>query len=291
MGLSDLFQHLEPLLAAAQALPLGIHLLVGAGFVAGMILWLAGGRVVQPAFVVLGSLGGAWLGAIVVPGLTQSATLFGLPSVYAGIAGGLVAGLIVSLVAFKIAMGLSAAIVFAALGIVGATITLARTPGALPEPSATQQAIQAVRESVAEKTAKIREELRLSKGDAAEKVHTYAEEIREDLKGRWDALPGQSRRLLLLCAGGGFVLGLLIGLAAPNKSASFVTSMLGGGAVIACGFWLLNAMNPELAAKLQLGPVGIAVTWAAVTVVGLLVQWQGGGKPAPRPAATSAPTA
>ena len=141
MGLSDVFHHLETCLAAAQGLPLGVHLLVGAGFVAGMILWLAGGRVVQPAFVVLGSLGGAWIGAMVLPGVVNTATVGGLPAVYAGLAGGLVAGLVISLVAFKIAMGVSAAFVFAAIGIVGATITLARTPGALPERSETEKTI------------------------------------------------------------------------------------------------------------------------------------------------------
>jgi len=291
MGFSDVFRHFDAFLAAAQGLPLGIHLLVGAGFVAGMILWLAGGRVVQPAFVVLGALGGAWIGAMVLPGVAQTATVFGIPSVYAGLAGGLVAGLVISLVAFKLAMGVSAAFVFAAIGIVGASITLSRTPGALPEPSETQKAIQALRDSVADKTSKIRDELRLSKGDAAEKVHGYAEELRQDIKGRWDALPTQSQKMLLLAAAGGFILGLLLGLAAPQKCASLVTAMLGGGAVIACGYWLLDAMNPELASKVQMGPIGIAITWVAVALVGVMVQWQGGAKvPVKQVAAAAAGT-
>ncbi|XVJ58559.1 MAG: hypothetical protein HEQ23_03815 [Tepidisphaera sp.] len=291
MGLSDVIQHIGTFLAAAQTLPLGVHLLVGAGFVAGMILWLAGGRVVQPAFVVLGSLGGAWIGAMVVPGVVNTATIFGLPSVYAGLAGGLIAGLIISLVAFKIAMGVSAAVVFAAIGIVGATITLARTPGALPEPSETQKTIAALRSSLSESAAKIREELRANKSDAAERVHEYAEEVRLDLKGRWEALPVQSRKMLMLSAAGGFILGLLLGLAAPKKCAALVTAMLGGGAVIVCGYWLLNAMNPELASKVQMGAIGIAITWAAVTIVGVLVQWQGGAKVPAKAAAPAAPAA
>jgi hypothetical protein len=40
-----------------------------------------------------------------------------------------------------------------------------------------------------------------------------------------------------------------------------------------------------------MGPIGIAATWAGVTLVGLLVQWQGGGKTAPKPAAPAAPAA
>lgn len=289
MNASGWLTQFESLLAAVQGLPLGIHLLVGSGFVAGMILWLAGGRVVQPAFVVLGSLGGAWLGAVLVPGLTQNATIMGYPAVYAGMAGGLIGGLILSLVAFKIAMGVSSAVVFAAIGVTAAVITLARTPGSLPEPSATDQALQAIRESVAEKATKIREELRLSNGESAEKVHTYAEELRQELKAKWETLPPQSQRLLVLAGGGGFVMGLLIGLAAPKKAAALVTSLFGGGAVLASGYWLLNAMNPELAQKVHMGPVGVAITWAAVALVGLMVQWQGGAKPAakaaPAPAA------
>ena len=120
--------------------------------------------------------------------------------------------------------------------------------------------------------------MRANKSDAAEKVHEYAEEVRLDLKGRWEALPLQSQKMLMLSAAGGFILGLLLGLAAPRKCAALVTAMLGGGAVLACGYWLLNAMNPDLAAKVHMGPIGIAITWVAVALVGVLVQWQGGAK-------------
>lgn len=281
----SVWKQVETMLAAVQGLPVGIHLLVGAGFVAGMILWLAGGRVVQPAFVVLGSLAGAWVGAVVAPAFISSATVMGYPAVYAGLGGGLVVGLVLSLIAFKVAMGVSAGVVFAAIGVVGATITLARTPGALPEPSATEQAVQSMRDAIKEQTEKIRAELRESKGESAEKVHVYAEELREELKAKWETLPAQSRKLLGLSAAGGFVLGLLLGLAAPKKCAMLVTAMFGGGAVLASGYWLMNAMNPELAQKVQMGPMGVAIVWVAVSLVGMMVQWQGGGKPAPKPAA------
>ena len=69
-----------------------------------------------------------------------------------------------------------------------------------------------------------------------------------------------------------------------------MTSLFGGGAVLASGYLLLNAMNPELAQKVHMGPVGVAITWGAVALVGLMVQWQGGGKPAAK-AAPAAPAA
>jgi hypothetical protein len=148
--------------------------------------------------------------------------------------------------------------------------------------------VQSLRQSIAETSARIREELRAHNGESAEKVHTYAEELRQDLRAKWETLPYTSRKLLVLSAGGGFITGLLIGLAAPKKAAALVTSLFGGGAVLASGYWLLSAMNPEMAQKVQMGPRGVAITWAAVTLVGLMVQWQGGGKPAAKPAAAPA---
>lgn len=276
---------LEGLLAAVAALPLGLHLLAGAGFVAGLILWLAGGRVLQPAFVVLGTLVGAGVGGFVMP-LVHDGPVFGVPSVYAGISVGVVLGLVLSIVMFKLALAVSSGAVFAGLGIIVAVIMLSRTPGALPEdlPSG-QEAASALRASGVE----LRDRVKADPTDQAGKVREFVDEHRAQIRARWDAMPAQSRMMLMSCAGGGLVLGVLIGLAAPKKSATLVTSLAGSAAVMGFGYWLLHAMNAELAEKVPQSPIVVGGIWAVLTLIGLGVQSQsGGGETKPAPAAPSA---
>lgn len=283
------------ILAAVDALPIGVHLLAGAGFVAGLILWLAGAKVVQAALVVLGSLAGAAVGSMVAPALLDP-TIFGMPSVYVGLAAGSVLGLILGLAVFKFAMGVSGGVAFAILGVVVALITLARTPNALPQPE--QAPFDAVLADIKTRGDALVASLSADKSAGAEnarKIQTYAEEVRENIRARWQVLPQESKKMILLCAGGGFMLGLLLGLAAPVKLAALVTSLLGSAAVLIAGSWLVNAMNPELAAKLtpspERFPLVAGCAWAALTIVGLGVQWQSGGKPAAKPAAPAQPPA
>lgn len=266
-------------------LPLPVHLLVGGGFVAGMILWLAGGRVIQPAFVVLGSLAGAAAGTLVAPTLLGP-TVAGVPAVYAGVGAGAILGFVVGLALFRLAMAASAGAVFAAVGVLAALIILGRHPGALPEGlSSIQQAELSIQTSAIE----IREELRALTGDQAGKIHVFAERAFEHLKAWWAATPEQSRQTLLLALGGGLVLGVLLGLAAPKKSAMLVTALAGSGAMLACGVWLLNATSPDLASKIPWTPIVTASVWGGLVLLGLGVQWQHDEKPpAPKPAPQAA---
>ncbi len=277
---------LEGLLAAVAALPLGLHLLAGAGFVAGLILWLAGGRVLQPAFVVLGSLAGAGVGGLVMP-TVHDGPVFGVPSVYAGIAAGVVLGLVLSVVLFKLALAVSSGVVFAGLGIIVAIIMLARTPGGLPADLPTApEATSALRASAAE----VKDLVKADPTDQAGKVRAFVDEHRVELKAKWDTLPTQSRTMLLACTGGGLVLGVLIGLAAPKKSATLVTSLAGSAAVMGFGYWLLHAMNAELAEKIPQSPIVVGGIWAVLALVGLGVQSQSSGGETKQPPAAPAAT-
>jgi len=279
----------------ADALPVGVHLLAGAGFVAGLILWLAGARVVQAALVVLGSLAGSALGAMLAPSFLDP-TVFGVPSVYVGLAGGAVVGLIIGLAVFKFAMGVSGGVAMGLLGIVAALITLSRTPNALPTPE--QGPLDAMVADIKARGDALVASLSADKSASAEnarRIQTYAEEVRESLRVRWQVLPNESKRLILLCAGGGFILGLLLGLAAPVKCAGLVTSLLGSASVLASGAWLVTAMNPDLAARLTPTPdhfpLVAGIAWGALALIGLGVQWQSSGPPSAKAAPPPPPAA
>lgn len=283
------------LLAQADALPIGVHLLAGAGFVAGLILWLAGAKVVQAALVVLGSLAGSALGAMIAPSFLDP-TIFGVPSVYVGLAAGAVLGLIVGLAVFKFAMGVSGGVALGLMGIVVALITLARTPDALPSPE--QGPLDAMIADIKARGDDLVSRLSADKSASAEnarRIQTYAEEVRESVRARWQVLPPESKKLILLCAGGGFMLGLLLGLAAPVKCAGLVTSLLGSAAILMSGAWLLSAMNPELAARLtpmpERFPIVAGIAWGCLALIGLGVQWQSGGSSTSKPAAPQPPAA
>lgn len=286
---------LPNLLAQADALPVGVHLLAGAGFVAGLILWLAGARVVQAALVVLGSLAGSALGAMLAPSLLDP-TVFGVPSVYVGLGAGAVLGLIVGLAVFKFAMGVSGGVALSLLGVVVALVTLSRTPNALPSPD--QGPLDAMIADIKARGDDLVARLSVEKSAGAEnarRIQTYAEEVRESVRARWQVLPAESKKLILLCAGGGFMLGLLLGLAAPVKCAGFVTSLLGSAAVLVSGAWLLTAMNPELAARLtptpERFPLFAGIAWGLLALIGLGVQWQSGGTSTSKPASPPPPAA
>lgn len=117
-----------------------------AAVVVGGIVWLFGGKLLKPAFILIGGVIGSAIGAVYTPSLIQ--TIGGLPAAYPGMAVGLIIGMILSVVLFRFAMATMTAGILGAAGILTAVIALAYVPGALPaadsvEASADRTAITA----------------------------------------------------------------------------------------------------------------------------------------------------
>jgi len=111
-------------------LPLEAHAGVALLLIAGLALWLFGGKVVKPLFAVIGLALGGLVGLFVVPALGL-AEIAGAPASLVGMGIGAVIGLVIALVLLKVAVIFSAGLGFAVAGFLGATIYLQHNP--LPE--------------------------------------------------------------------------------------------------------------------------------------------------------------
>jgi len=126
-------------LSAAQALGSEARVVAVAGLMAGLVLWLVGGKVLRPAFGVLGTALGAFLGLVLLP-LTGMGPIDTNWQVFSTIspeqlglfAGGLL-GLVLSVSLYRAVMALGAGLVFAGVGALAGLIFISNAPR--PDPS------------------------------------------------------------------------------------------------------------------------------------------------------------
>lgn len=106
-------------LEGLNALPWGIHAVVALGMAVGLVLWLAGRRVLKPLLITLAAVIGGLVGGLIVPSASWGASL----SVWHGVGIGLAAGLIVGLLLYRSAMAVTVGVVMgAALPLIAATV-------------------------------------------------------------------------------------------------------------------------------------------------------------------------
>ncbi|MFI4896226.1 MAG: hypothetical protein ACIARR_00195 [Phycisphaerales bacterium JB059] len=121
-------------LSAAQALGSEARVVALAGLMAGLVLWLVGGRVLRLSFGVLGTALGAFLGVILVPltGMDPIETGWAsLPTVspeQLGLVAGGLLGLLLSVALFRAAMAIGAGLVFAGVGALAGLIFIGAAP-------------------------------------------------------------------------------------------------------------------------------------------------------------------
>lgn len=91
----------------------------------------------------------------------------------------------------------------------------------------------------------------------------------------WDATP-QPQRMWMIGSGViGCGLGVLAGLALPGWAAAAVTSLVGAAVWLPAAAWLAHAFYLPGRENVTLAPVGWAVVWVVVAVIGMAVQTQG----------------
>ncbi len=139
-------------LSAAQALGSEARVLALAGLMAGLVLWLVGGRVLRPAFGVLGTALGAFLGLVLLPltGIGPIDTgwdvLSSISPEQLGLVGGGVLGLVLSVSLYRAAMALGAGLVFAGVGALAGLIFIGNMPA--PETESPEGVDSAYLESI-----------------------------------------------------------------------------------------------------------------------------------------------
>lgn len=91
----------------------------------------------------------------------------------------------------------------------------------------------------------------------------------------WEGTP-QPHRMWLIGSGViGAGVGVLAGLALPGWAAAAVTSLVGAAVWLPAAAWLMHAFYLPGREHVTLAPVGWAVVWVVVAVIGIAVQTQG----------------
>ncbi len=281
--LSPFARLLESSLASVSSVPTPLHSFAVAGLIGGLILWLLGGKLLRPAFGLVGIAVGALLGGLLIPAITP-ATIFGFASLHVGMTLGAILGLVLAMTLFRFAMGIAGAIVFAVLGVLGAGIYLSQTPGALPiEMPAALTSVDGLKEAagklgtdLADAAKKVQDGTPLTDlakdGQTGTGSREVASQLQDEIQDLWSRTPSDSKLTITGGAFGGALLGLIIGAVMPKKSAALFTSFLGAAAVLACGTWLAHAAQIPGHDLLNRGPIVWLGIWLVTGIVGVVIQ-------------------
>lgn len=306
---------LDQVLAALDGSPVGLYLIPTIALVSGAFLWAAGGRALKPLFVLIAVVSGAVLG------LNHLTPLFAghlgdVPPHYAGIGFGALGGLLLAVAFFRALMGIAAgitlaavalAIAAAAMGLRAADFAPTETSPARPstvsaDPAALYERAVIVYGGktpplVQPEPRRAHPELRTAAAQPGELAAgelaptSPIEAARARAIESWNALPDRARHNLAAAALAGAVLGLVIGILAPKKSAALVTASLGAGLMLAAAALLIRTLEPGHAARNllalldQRGPGAWLAVWGVLAVLGLAIQGRRGRKPAAKPQA------
>lgn len=116
---------------------------------------------------------------------------------------------------------------------------------------------------------------------AAARVRIVLAEAWSFTRERWTSLDPRQRVVIMATTSGALALGLLAGLAMPNRSAAFVTALLGSAVWLIAAAWLIEGV-PVLAPARGLvqarGPTVWASVWGVTTALGLAIQTLGPGR-------------
>lgn len=289
-------------LTLAQNLPEGGSVPLFFLLAGGMMLWLFGAKIVKPVFFIFGLAVGGFVGTTIIP-------LTGLPAFELGgfaitpgitglIAGAIIGGLVM-LAMFRMVITITAAIAFAAAGLLGAMVYLHFNPTSNQDLSPTETAIaetgdlttdalnaatDAINVEAAERSVDllnsgssednplIDDQTKSDILDAAERSRAFVAHVVETVKEDLDRRPTRDKMIAFSSMFAGLGLGLLIGVVMPNRAAALVTSLTGSATWIGAGTALLTARNGEVPGFLDQSAVAWAVIWIIIAILGLFVQ-------------------
>jgi hypothetical protein len=255
--------------------PAMVYLPAAVGLIAGVVLLLAGGKVLRPIAMLLGGAVGGLGGSLLLPGLLP-ATIYGLPGTGVAMGIGAVVGLVAAAVLFRAAMATAGAVTFAAAGILGATISLGGMPTELPS-------FAGVENLATHRVVAASFPLRGAEPRPTEAAGQVAQQLWGDATSAWGSLPAESQMRLLISGLGAGLLGLIIGALMPKRAAALVTALFGAGAALASLTWIAQTAEWPGRGLLEHGPMGWLMLWAVVAGAGVTFQLCGQIKSAPKP--------
>lgn len=278
-------------LAGASWIPLAASVLA---LVGGLVLWLAGSRVLRSGFVFIGLFFGSLTGY-----LAGSAVAMGIDPIWFG-AFGLITGGLLGWLMFRAAVALSMALILgvAVTVITGSTValsnadhdTLVETEQTLemgpPAPENTQELLQdlwdrmpplMLDDPAPPEVESLFEEIQQARDDfdLLARAGAFTRDLATDLQPLWDDMPVRSRLLLAGSYIGGFLIGLFVGIAAPRRAAAATTAFLGPAIWLPSAVFAIDQLQLTHDAWLPTRPLHWLGIWGGAVVIGLFVQWTG----------------
>jgi hypothetical protein len=258
---------LQPDLNGAAAWPLVAYLPAIAGLVSGLLLLLAGHRVLKPVTLVLGASAGGLLAVTTLTSVFEGRT-YECPPALAALAVGLVVGGIVALALFRAALALGGAATFAAMGVLIAGVLMPQT-----RPTAADRIEAGVQEQVILVSHALDPVPGLTSPESAVDIAATAGRHAADYAGlAWEMIPEEGQARLILVALGAGVLGLVAGAFLPRQTQTLVTALLGGAVVLASLTWLVGELGVSNAGLMEHGFMGWLLIWCGVSAVGIGAQ-------------------
>jgi len=288
-------QSLENGLISATSLPdlpVGGQAIVASALLAGLILWLFGGRLVRFVYAVLFTLGG------LAAGFFGPAAAGLQVNPYISLVVGGVIGLLLGLLLFRISMGITLGAAGTLVGPLAASAAMVAWPGLAPGDAGGGTAMtgeELLLDDVPVEGADRAGEEASALGDqffdaardvlpedigadeaarsAAERIQAFVASLVEEGQAAWEDLPPQRRNVLAGSALVAGLIGLLLGLLAPMRTATVGSSFLGAGVWMGVGAWMIRDYGlPGRNLLPQSSVVWVAV-WLLVAIAGALLQW------------------
>ncbi len=239
-----------------------------AALFAGLVLWIAGAKLVRPIFITLGLLGGGFLGALIVPGFGAGPegggeTLLGLPPATAGLIIGGVLGLIVASLLFRLAVAGSAGIALGAAGLLAATVFISTNPDPNRTEPPPRDALSLLLPGVT---------VEGEKPSNATRARQVSSLFRAEAGDQWDRWTMRERALLVAGLVVPAALGFGVGSFAPKRTAAVISAPLGAAVWLAGGVGLLFAAGQVPDRVASSTPLMWAIVWGLVAIAGVGIQ-------------------
>ena len=249
---------LDPPAAAGQ-------LLLGGGIVVGLVLWLLGRKLARPACAIGGLLAGSCVAAFFVRDWSD------VTGQLATVIGSGVAGCVVAFLLFRIWMGMTCAIVLA-LAVPAGMLMTTDAPD-VETPAAAQLMIQTTPSGPTDGESDAAEDGETELSDLRQQLESLYEEQRQAMEAWWKSLSAEARRMAIVSAGIGTIIGLLGGLIFPYMTSSIMSAFLGAMLVIGCSLTFIRIHATTEPSWLPDDPQTFLAAASLITAVGVTLQW------------------
>lgn len=276
-----------------DSMPWSIHGIVAAALVAGVIVWVFGRRLFRPMLVLSAAIFGAGVGFVAAAALPHEWSVLWPVGIGAavGALGSIVAYRFVMALLLALSLGLAAPLAFFTYAEL--TNMYEGEPAApisdeelkLPELRQAQEALDRAADRLLERRKKVEG----AEGGAEEETEQPAwrqrledtvDFILETAAQNWKDAPGSQKWTTVLCAAGGVIGGVVMGVLFPSGAASIVTALAGSLIMLTCGYWLALRSGLELEPILPSTAAGTLAWWLGAAVIGLFIQLRIGVKKA-----------